>query len=356
MKMQSVITGMGSYIPTEIKKNSDFLTNQFLNEDGSQMEYENEVVIEKFKAITGIEERRYATSDLTSSDLGYFAAQKAIDDAGINPEELEYIILAHNFGDVKSTTIQSDILPSLASRVKHKLGIKNPTCVAYDILFGCPGWIQGVIQAEAYIKSGMAKKCLVIGTETLSRVLDNHDRDSMIYSDGAGACVIEATENNTSAGILSYAAQTDTLDECYYLFFGKSFNKINNSDNRYIKMYGRKIYEYGLNKVPLAMKTALDKSGIDISEVKKVFIHQANEKMDEAIIKRFYRLYKKPVPKDVMPMSIHKLGNSSVATVPTLFDLVKQGKIENQEINKGDVIILASVGAGMNINAIVYRY
>lgn len=354
--MQSVITGMGSYIPTEIKKNSDFLTNQFLNEDGSQMEYENEVVIEKFKAITGIEERRYATSDLTSSDLGYFAAQKAIDDAGINPEELEYIILAHNFGDVKSTTIQSDILPSLASRVKHKLGIKNPTCVAYDILFGCPGWIQGVIQAEAYIKSGMAKKCLVIGTETLSRVLDNHDRDSMIYSDGAGACVIEATENNTSAGILSYAAQTDTLDECYYLFFGKSFNKINNSDNRYIKMYGRKIYEYGLNKVPLAMKTALDKSGIDISEVKKVFIHQANEKMDEAIIKRFYRLYKKPVPKDVMPMSIHKLGNSSVATVPTLFDLVKQGKIENQEINKGDVIILASVGAGMNINAIVYRY
>jgi 3-oxoacyl-[acyl-carrier-protein] synthase III len=356
MKMQSVITGMGSYIPTEIKKNSDFLTNQFLNEDGSQMEYENEVVIEKFKAITGIEERRYATSDLTSSDLGYFAAQKAIDDAGINLEELEYIILAHNFGDVKSTTIQSDILPSLASRVKHKLGIKNPNCVAYDILFGCPGWIQGVIQAEAYIKSGMAKKCLVIGTETLSRVLDDHDRDSMIYSDGAGACVIEANENNTSAGILSYAAQTDTLDECYYLFFGKSFNKINNSDNRYIKMYGRKIYEYGLNKVPLAMKTALDKSGIDISEVKKVFIHQANEKMDEAIVKRFYRLYKKPVPKDIMPMSIHKLGNSSVATVPTLFDLVKQGKIENQEINKGDVIILASVGAGMNINAVVYRY
>ena len=356
MKIQSVITGLGSYIPTEIKKNSDFLTNQFLNEDGSQMEYENEVVIEKFKAITGIEERRYASSDLTSSDLGFFAAQKAIDEAGVNPEELEYIILAHNFGDVKSTTIQSDNVPSLASRVKHKLGIKNPNCVAYDILFGCPGWIQGVIQAEAYIKSGMAKKCLVIGTETLSRVIDDHDRDSMIYSDGAGACVIEAKENNTGKGILSYAAQTDTLDECYYLFFGKSFNKTNNSDDRYIKMHGRKIYEYGLNKVPLAMKTALDKSGIDISEVKKVFIHQANEKMDEAIIKRFYHLYKKPVPKGIMPMSIHKLGNSSVATIPTLFDLVKQGKIEHQEINEGDVIIMASVGAGMNINAIVYRY
>ncbi|WP_372793007.1 3-oxoacyl-ACP synthase III family protein, partial [Lutibacter sp.] len=323
MKLQSIITGTGSYIPRVIKKNSDFLTSQFLNEDGSSMEYENEVVIEKFKAITGIEERRYANLDLTSSDLAYFAAKNAIEDANIDPEELDYIILAHNFGDVKSTSIQSDILPSLASRVKHNLKIKNPNCVAYDILFGCPGWIQGVIQAEAYIKSGLAKKCLVIGTETLSRVLDPFDRDSMIYSDGAGACIVEAVEGNSSSGILSHIAQTDSLDECYYLFFGKSFNKNENNDTRYIKMYGRKIYEYALNNVPIAMKAALDKSGIDISDVKKILIHQANEKMDEAIIKRFYRLYKTKLPEGIMPMSIHTLGNSSVATVPTLFDLIK---------------------------------
>ncbi|MBT8316573.1 MAG: ketoacyl-ACP synthase III [Lutibacter sp.] len=356
MNIQSVITGTGSFIPSQIKKNSDFLSNQFLNDDGTSMEYENEVVIEKFKAITGIEERRYATDDLTSSDLAFFAAQKAIDDAQVNQEELDYIILAHNFGDVKSTAIQSDILPSLASRVKHKLGIKNPSCVAYDILFGCPGWIQGVIQAEAFIKAGIAKKCLVIGTETLSRVVDPYDRDSMIYSDGAGACVIEAVKNDSSSGILSHIAQTDALDECYYLYFGKSFDQAADENIRYIKMYGRKIYEYALNNVPLAMKKALDKTGIDIAEVKKIFIHQANEKMDEAIIKRFYRLYKTKLPEGIMPMSIHKLGNSSVATVPTLFDLVKRGKVENQEIKKGDVVILASVGAGMNINAIVYKY
>ncbi len=356
MKIQSIITGTGSYIPRVIKKNSDFLTNQFLNEDGSSLEYENEVVIEKFKAITGIEERRYADLDLTSSDLAYFAAKKAIEDANVDPEELDYIILAHNFGDVKSTSCQSDILPSLASRVKHNLKIKNPNCVAYDILFGCPGWIQGVIQAEAYIKSGLAKKCLVIGSETLSRVVDPFDRDSMIYSDGAGACVVEAIESNVSSGILSHITQTDTLDECYYLFFGKSFNKNEDNDTRYIKMYGRKIYEYALNNVPMAMKAALDKSGVDILDVKKILIHQANEKMDEAIVKRFYRLYKEKLPKDIMPMSIHKLGNSSVATVPTLFDMVKKGELKNQEINKGDIVILASVGAGMNINAIVYRY
>jgi len=356
MNVYSVITGLGSYIPTVIKKNEAFLENEFLNDDGTPFQYENEIVIEKFKAITGIEERRYAAPELNSSDLAYFAAQKAIEDSGIDQEELDYIILAHNFGDVKSGTVQSDVLPSLASRVKYKLGIKNPNCVAYDILFGCPGWIQGIIQAEAYIKSGIAKKCLVIGTETLSRVLDDYDRDSMIYSDGAGACIVEAVESNTPSGILSHAAQTNTSDECYYLFFGSSYNKNVDPDVRYIKMHGRKIYEYGLNYVPLAMKDALDKSGVAISDVKKIFIHQANEKMDEAILKRFYRLYKSKVPEGIMPMSIHKLGNSSVATVPTLFDLVKRGKMENQEINKGDVVILASVGAGMNINAIVYKY
>jgi 3-oxoacyl-[acyl-carrier-protein] synthase-3 len=104
------------------------------------------------------------------------------------------------------------------------------------------------------------------------------------------------------------------------------------------------------------MKNCLDKSGIKIQDVKKILIHQANEKMDEAITERFYKLYDYPMPENVMPMSIQKLGNSSVATVPTVFDLVRQGKIENQELNKGDIVIFASVGAGMNINAMVYRY
>lgn len=355
MPLKSIITGTGSYIPTETKTNADFLTNTFLNADGSSFAYENKEVIEKFKAITGIEERRYASKELNSSDLAYFAAVKAIEESKINPEELDYIILAQNFGDIIQETNQSDMLPSLASRVKHKLGIKNPSCVAYDILFGCPGWVQGVIQAEAFIKAGIAKKCLVIGTETLSRVVDKYDRDSMIYSDGAGACVIEASEDDSSNGILGHAAQTDTMDEAYYLFYGESFDQSDRSGMRYIKMHGRKIYEYALNNVPQAMQKALRLSNVEIGDVKKVFIHQANEKMDEAIIKRFYRLYNKPVPEGVMPMSIHKLGNSSVATVPTLLDMVRKGALENQEIQKGDIIILASVGAGMNINAVVYK-
>lgn len=348
------ITGTGSYIPSTIEKNESFHEHEFLNTDGSLINSPNTVIVEKFKAITGIQERRYAKKHLSTSDLGFFAAEKAITDANIDPEDIDYIIVAHNFGDVKHNTVQSDILPCLASRIKHSLRIKNPKCVAYDILFGCPGWIEGVIQAQAFIKAGIAKKCLVIGSETLSRVVDKHDRDSMIFSDGSGAAIIEAT--NEEGGILSHETASFTYDEAYFLYFGSSNNKALCTDTRYIKMDGRKIYEFALSEVPLAMKSCLDKSGIGINEVKKIFIHQANEKMDEAILKRFYRLYKTEIPENIMPMSIHKYGNSSVATVPTLFDLVRNNKLENQSVHKGDVIIFASVGGGMHINSIVYRY
>jgi 3-oxoacyl-[acyl-carrier-protein] synthase-3 len=352
--MSIKITGTGSYIPKKIEKNEDFHQHEFLNADGSSINYPNEVIVQKFKEITGIAERRYADDNLTSSDLGFLAAQKAIDDADIKQEEIDYIICAHNFGDVRANTVQSDILPCLASRIKHRLKIKNPKCVAYDILFGCPGWVEGVIQAQAFIKAGMAKKCLVIGTETLSRVVDKHDRDSMIYSDGAGASIVEAT--NEEGGILAHESASFTYDEAYYLFFGNSNNKTLCPDTRYIKMHGRKIYEFALTNVAQAMKDCLDKSGVDIVDVKKILIHQANEKMDEAIIKRFYRLFKSQAPEYIMPMSIHKLGNSSVATVPTLFDLIRNNKLDNHKINKGDVLIFASVGAGMHINAVVYKY
>ncbi|MES2409966.1 MAG: ketoacyl-ACP synthase III [Bacteroidota bacterium] len=351
--MNIKITGSGSYIPTEIVSNKDFAEHVFLNDDGTPFPHPNDVVAEKFLEITGIQERRYVTDNLNNSDIAFLAAKKAVEDAKIDPETLDYIIFAHNFGNVKKGAIQTDLVPSLATRVKFDLRIKNPKCVAYDMLFGCPGWLEGVIQAQAFIKAGMAKKCLVIGAETLSRVVDLHDRDSMIYSDGAGATIIEATDEE--GGILAHETATFTYDEAYYLYFGNSFNKECDPDVRYLKMHGRKIYEFALSNVPKAMKECLDKSGVDIKDVKKILIHQANEKMDEAIIHRFYKLHGQTAPLEIMPMSIHKLGNSSVATVPTLYDLLVKGQLENHSIERGDVILFASVGAGMNVNAIVYK-
>ena len=352
-----VITGTGSYIPTNVVTNQDFAKNLFFDAEGKAFEASHEEIAEKFKAITGIQERCYVDDNLVASDIGTLAARRAIEDAGIDMETIDQVIVAHNFGDVKTDTIQTDILPSLASRVKHELGIKNPNCVAYDVLFGCPGWIQGIIQATAYIKAGMAQKCLVVATETLSRVLDKHDRDSMIFADGAGACILEAKEGDKEEGVLAMEAGSWTEEEAYYLFLGQSNTKESDPRVRYIKMHGRKIYEFALSKVPQAMKACLDKAGADIHDVSKILIHQANEKMDMEIIKRLYRLYReRDIPAGIMPMSIHKLGNSSVATVPTLFDQIRRGTSEeHHELNKGDLILFASVGAGMNVNAVAYR-
>lgn len=351
----TLITGTGSYIPKIVKTNRDFSCNDFYLDNQLKIDIEPLEVIKKFQQITGIEERRYANEDLNASCIGSLAAKKAIEEAGIDKEFIDQIIVAHNFGDVNKHTHQTDAVPSLASRIKHELGIKNPQCIPYDILFGCPGWIQGVIHAEAFIKAGIAKKCLVIGTETLSRVIDPYDRDSMIFSDGAGACVLEKREKQ-ERGILSFSTISHCEDEAYYICMGKSNFPESDPRVRFIKMQGRKVYEYAITHVPAAMKDCLDKAEVGIEDVKKVFIHQANEKLDEGIIKRFYQLFgKRELPEDIMPMSIHKLGNSSVATVPTLLDLVRKGELDNHELNEGDVIILASVGAGMNINAICYK-
>ncbi|WP_394665438.1 3-oxoacyl-ACP synthase III family protein [uncultured Chryseobacterium sp.] len=353
--MTGKIIGIGNCIPSETVDNLFFNNHIFLDDKGVVLKDDNFSLTEKLKKITGIEERRYASRDQVTSDLGLIAAQAAIEDSGIDPETLDYIIFAHNFGDVRYGTVQSDMVPSLAARVKHLLKIENNFCVAYDILFGCPGWIEGVIQANAFIRSGIAKRCLIIGAETLSRVVDIHDRDSMIYADGAGAVVLEYNDQDNS-GIQSHLSASYTLKEKDYLFFGKSYNNEACQDTKYIKMEGRKIYEFALVHVPDAMKKCLDNSEYTIDQVNKIIIHQANEKMDEAIVERFYKLYGLKMPVDIMPMVIQKLGNSSVATIPSLLTMILKGELENHNIRKGDVVLFASVGAGMNVNAIVYKF
>lgn len=353
----SVITGTGSYIPSRRISNKDFLTNEFYDVDGSKLDKTNQEIIKKFLEITTIAERRYVTDDLTTSDISYYAALEAIESANIDKEELDYIIVAHNFGDVRNDNKQLDIVPSIAARVKHKLEIKNPYTIAYDLPFGCPGWLQGVIQADYFIKSGDAKKILVIGSDILSRISDPHDRDSMLYADGAGATILEAKKSDHPIGIIAHKTRSDTLVYSQMLYMGKSYNPdVKNKDDFYLKMNGRKLYQYALENVPQTIKDCLDKSNTHIDEVDKVLIHQANGKMDDAMLKRLYKLYNiVDIPKNVMPMTIEWLGNSSVATVPTLLDLILNDKLKPHKINNGDTLVFTSVGAGMNINAVIYK-
>ena len=351
----SIISGTGSYLPTKHIANADFLHQTFYESTGEKINRSNEEIISKFQQITGIDERRYVEDEFVSSDIAFFAAEKAIANSGFDKEELDYIIVAHNFGDVKHGTTRVDIVPAIAARVKHKLGILNPFTVAYDLPFGCPGWLQAVIQANYFIRSGDAKKILVIGSETLSRVSDPHDRDSMIYSDGAGAVVLSAVESDEPVGILTHVTRTDTAEQVSLLRMDKSYNPVK-SDDLYLKMNGRKLYEYALKTVPAAIKMAIDKSGLPITDIERILIHQANEKMDDAIVNRLYELYGvKDRPEFSMPMTISWLGNNSVATLPILFDLIVNQKVDNHLLNPGDHFVFASVGAGMHVNAMVYK-
>lgn len=352
----SVIIASGSYIPTQQIKNEHFLNHTFFDADGKKFDKANEEVISKFSDITGILERRYVADDQVASDIGYLAAKDALESGNIDGETLDYIIVAHNFGDIRIDNRRSEFVPALASRVKMNLGIKNPNTVCYDLPFGCAGWLQGVIQADFFIRSGTATRALVIGAETLSRICDPHDRDSMIYADGAGAVVMEVRMSDSPVGVLASKTHTNAGDNTYVLKMVRSYNPDYSENDLFLKMKGRVLYEHALKFVPAVIREAIEKAGVNLTDIDKVFIHQANNKMDEAILKRlFSESGVAKIPENIMPMTISWLGNSSVATVPTLYDLVAKGKIENHEIKKGSLIVFAAVGAGVNINAAVYR-
>jgi 3-oxoacyl-[acyl-carrier-protein] synthase-3 len=353
---RSVIVGTGSHLPARSIPNSDFLEHEFYGPDGTPIDRPAAEIIEKFEKITGITERRWVSDDLVTSDIAAIAANDALESSGVDPESLDYVIVAHNFGDVHAENRRSDLVPSLAARVKSILRIANPRAVCYDIPFGCPGWLQGLIQADCFLTAGQGKRALVIGAETLSRVSDPHDRDSMIYADGAGAVVLESIPTDDPVGILCHAARSDTIEHAHLLRMGRSYNPDYGDGGLFLKMRGHKLYEYALRTLPQVIEDALGKAGVVLGDVKKVLLHQANAKMDDAIVRRLCkRCGVETIASEIVPMTVSWLGNSSVATLPTLLDLLQKGRLPGQALTGGDLAVFASVGAGMNANAMTYR-
>jgi 3-oxoacyl-[acyl-carrier-protein] synthase III len=350
----TVIVGTGSHIPSVVVPNEAFLKHEFHGPDQKPIPKTNAEILKQFESITGIRDRRYVPDDVVTSDIAFDAARKALQSSGIDGEQLDYIIVAHNFGDVRAGSTRSDLVPALAARVKNKLQIENPRTVAVDVIFGCPGWLQGVIWADAMIRAGDIRRAMIIGADTLSRISDPHDRDSLIYADGAGATILEARK--TADGILAHTVRSDTLEHSSMLRMGHSYKDEAFLEALFLKMEGRKLYKYALQTVAGSIKECLEHARIGIHDVKKILLHQANGKMDEAIFEALYQLYGiESPPAEVMPMTISWLGNSSVATIPTMLDLICKGQMRGHAIGRGDVVVMASVGAGMHINAAVYR-
>ncbi|MGH9948222.1 MAG: 3-oxoacyl-ACP synthase III family protein [Pyrinomonadaceae bacterium] len=356
MQSNTIILGTGSVLPDVAVPNSHFVSNEFYDHEGAKIERSGIEVIEKLEAITGIRERRYIPEDQDSIELMTAASRLAVADAGIDVNEFSGIIVAHNAGNMIPQTREFHTVPNLAACLKNALDCTNHDCFAYDILFGCPGWLQAVIQAHQTIQCGDADRILVTGLEVASRMLDPHDVDSMILADGCGACVVSASDA-VNAGILSHATYSHAQSDLRIIYLSES-NKKGLDGSCYFHMNGREVYKYATEWVPKVIKDALGKAALDIRDVDIFLFHQANAKMLSAIAKNLAEIC--GVTFDSLagkiPSTIEFLGNTSVATIPTMLDLIRKEKLGTYRITEGQIAVMASVGAGMHCNALVYKF
>ncbi len=314
-------------------------------------------IIGKLEQITGIKERGYISEKGDSVPLMVAASEHALADWGKDKNLIDGIIVAHNAGNMLEGRDGFHTVPNMAALLKNKLGIENFECFAYDLLFGCPGWLQGVIQAHQAIQMGDAKHVLVIGIEVASRLLDPHDLDSMILADGCGAAVISASDTGDDSGIISYATFSHALEDISCIYLDRSFNKEITAPTLF-KMNGKDVYKYATVWVPKVIKKALDKAGLTASDVDMFLFHQANGKMLHAFANNLAQMYGMEGLsfEGKIPTTIEFTGNTSVATIPTMLDLILKNNLGEYKIKKGDLIVMASVGAGMHCNALVYKY
>lgn len=354
--LNSIIIGTGSYLPEEIIGNDYFLNHKFYKNDGSKVTKPNEQIVQKLQDISGIESRRYAGKDTDTVGLAVKASEAAILDAGIDKETIDGVIVAHNFGNLKDGHQASLLLPNVAALVKNQLNIKNHHCFAFDLLFGCPGWVQAMIQAHQAIATGSATNVLVVGVEILSRVVDEHDLDSMLFGDGAGAVVLQAQEGETRKGIITSNTFSHCLADADYLNMGVSYNP-EKGDEMFMKMNGRNVYRYAVTYVPTLITECLAKSNTKIEEIDMFLFHQANAKLIQAVGDKLFAQhdYKGDYDK-LVPITLQQTGNSSVATVPTLLDNIMKDQLDDFKIKEGDKVLMAAVGSGMHANCLIYQF
>jgi 3-oxoacyl-[acyl-carrier-protein] synthase-3 len=349
------IKGTGSVLPELQVPNSDFNDHAFYDKNGVRNDRPGEEITAKLEAITGIRERRYVPFDQDSRPLMTEAARLAIADSGLGRNELDGIIVTHNAGNILIGEHAFHTVPNMAAYLKNALGITNHECFAYDLLFACPGWLQAVIQAHQAIRCGDAENILVVGIEVASRMLDPHDVDSMILGDGCGAVVV--SKGDEGRGVLSHATFSHANEDIDAIYLGRS-NKKDVAGSCWFKMNGRDVYRYATKWVPQVIKKALDKAGLSVTDIDMFLFHQANEKLIQAVANHLADLYEVGAESFAgkLPMTIQFLGNTSVATIPTMLDLILKTKLEGYGIKEGDTVVMAAVGAGMHCNALVYRF
>lgn len=319
------IIGTGSKAPEKVLSNVD-------------LEKMVETSDEWITSRTGIKERRIAEKDVASSDMGYEASLKAIEAAGISPEELDAIIVG--------TVTPDYLMPSTGCLLQSRLGAKN--AYGFDLTAGCSGFLYAIHVANSLIKSGPAKKILVVGTETLSRIIDYEDRSTCIlFGDGAGAVVLSSSDE---PGIMSSCLNADGDNwELLYIPGGgsripASEGSLKNRDH-FMKMKGNDVFKIAVKSMESATLKAIEEANIKPEDIDLLIPHQANYRILEAVRRRL------DLPEDRLFSNLDRYGNTSSASVPIALDeAVRSGKAK-----KGDIILFTVFGGGFTWGSTVVR-
>ncbi|HGJ5874299.1 MULTISPECIES: beta-ketoacyl-ACP synthase III [Arsenophonus] len=317
--MYTKILGTGSYLPVQIRTNAD-------------LEKMVDTSDEWITTRTGIKERRIATGEDNVSTMGAKAAQKALEMAGIAANEIDLIIVA--------TTSSTHAFPSAACQIQQILGI--PNCAAFDIAAACAGFTYALSISDQFIKTGMAKKVLVIGSDVLSSVLDPNDRSTLIlFGDAAGAIVVGCSQE---PGILSTHLHANGNYGDLLTLRHQEHSK--HAEPTYVTMAGNEVFKVAVNELANIVDETLEKNALDKSKLDWLVPHQANLRIIQATAKKL------AMPIDKVVITLDRHGNTSAASVPTAFDeAVRDGRIQ-----RGQMVLLEAFGGGFTWGSALIRF
>lgn len=324
MTLRAVVRGVGHYLPERVVPNSEF-------------EARLDTTDEWIRSRTGIERRHFAAAGETTSDLGAAAANAALTDAGMRADQIDAIILA--------TSTPDYTFPSAATMVQAKIGMAGG--FAYDVQAVCAGFIFALANANAMILSGQARRVLVIGAETFSRILDWEDRGTcVLFGDGAGALVLEAEDGagtNADRGILSSDLHSDgQYRDILYVDGGPSTT----GTAGFLRMQGNAVFRHAVEKLASTAHAALEKAGLGSSDVDWIVPHQANLRIIAATAQRMQ------VPMERVVVTVSDHGNTSAASIPLALSV---GKARGQ-IKTGDLVVTEAIGGGLAWGSVVLRW
>jgi 3-oxoacyl-[acyl-carrier-protein] synthase-3 len=323
MTIRAVVRGVGHYLPARIVPNAEFESSLDTSDDW-------------IRSRSGIERRHFAAEGETTSHLATRAAQAALANAGLTGTDIDAIVLATSTADLT--------FPSAATMVQHAIGMKGG--FAFDLQAVCAGFVYALTQANALIVSGAARRVLVIGAETFSRLMDWTDRSTcVLFGDGAGALILEAaTGDGTAAdrGILATDLHSDgSYKDLLYVDGGVSTGRIG-----HLRMQGKEVFRHAVEKLAETAHAALDKAGLAAGDVNWIVPHQANLRIITATAQRMQ------VPMERVVVTVQDHGNTSAASIPLALSV----GVERGQITPGDVVVTEAIGGGLAWGAVVLRW